>query len=154
MCFILPDSVTFFFGQRPKTSIPCPFGDKNRYTLSVWGQKQVHTLNQVKNAPHESCDWSRPHCTCFCLFKPQVHLSLSTLLGFQLFFVVFSQSEALHSCTLCPPYKCRRTGRPSPPFAPRTPRHTSDTRICLLRGGRAKLLYGGIDLAYLDFGCS
>ena len=34
------------------------------------------------------------------------------------------------------------------------PRHTSDTRIFLLRGGRAKLLHRRTDLAYLDFGCS
>ena len=62
---------------------------KKRYTLSVRGQKQVHTLNQVKNAPHESCHWSKTHCTCFCPIKPQAHLSLSTLLDFQLFFFVF-----------------------------------------------------------------
>ena len=133
MCFILPDSVTFFFGQRPKTSIPCPFGDKNRYTLSVWGQKQVHTLNQVKNAPHESCDWSRPHCTCFCLFKPQVHLSLSTLLDFQLFFCRFLANQRP---SIVPPYAPHTNAdvrgdplhppQPTPHYAPR---HTSNTRI-------------------------
>ena len=30
----------------------------------------------------------------------------------------------------------------------------TDTRICLLRGGRTKLLHRRIDRAYVDFGCS
>ena len=74
---------------------------------------------------------------------------MGTLLDFQLSLVVLGESAILHSSTLCPLYDCRRTGPPHP-----TPRHTSNTCICLLRGRRAKLLHRRIDRAFLDFGCS
>ena len=44
-------------------------------------------------------------------------------------------------------------GDPVQPPHP-TPRHTSNTRICLLRGGRAKLLHRTIDRVYPDFGAA
>ena len=58
----------------------------NNYLRS--GRKQVHS--KIKSsAPYEPCHWSKARCTCFWPDKAQVHPSLSTLLDFQLFFVVF-----------------------------------------------------------------
>ena len=65
-------------GHWPTTGTPGPFG------------VQAGTFeNQVKNAPHEPCHWSKAHCTWFWPDTAQVHPSLFTLLDLQLFFVVF-----------------------------------------------------------------
>ena len=58
-----------------------------------------------------------------------MHPSLSTLLDFQLYLSFYSQSEALHSSTLCPPYECRRTGRSPPPFTPHTTPYEQHTYL-------------------------
>lgn len=57
------------------------------------------------NSPHEPCHWSKTRCPCFCRIEPRYKYTriCLTLLDFQLFFCrFFSQSEALHNCTLCP----------------------------------------------------
>ena len=129
-------------GQRPKTGIGCPFGAKNRYILK----------SSIKRTPHEPCYWSKTHCACFCRRKPRYQVHPSCLLCVtSVFLSFFSQSAILHSSTLGPLNECRRTERPPPHL---TPRHTSNTRTCLLLGGRAKLLHRRIDRAYLDFRCS
>ena len=92
--------------------------------------------------------------TALCLLLPdkaQVHPSCLLCLTSHGFLSFFSQSAILHSSTLGPLNECRRTERPPPHL---TPRHTSNTRTCLLLGGRAKLLHRRIDRAYLDFRCS
>ena len=62
---------------------------KKRYTWSVWDKNRYILKNKVKNAPYELCHRSKVRCTCFRPDKAQVHPRLSTLLDFQLFFVVF-----------------------------------------------------------------
>ena len=91
---VLTFSPTSSFGQRPKTSIPGPFGAKDKYVLKSSQKRTLRVLPMVQ---------TKAHCTFFWLDKAQLHRSLPTLLDFQLFFVVFSQPEALHSSTLCPP---------------------------------------------------
>ena len=122
-------------GQRLKTGSPGPFGAKNRYALK-----------SSEKRTHEPCHWSRTYCTCFSRIKRR-HIRVCLLcLTFNCFWF-WGQSEMLHSSTLCPLYECRCTGRlPSPPQP--TSRHTSNTRICLLRGGRTIFLRRCIDWAY------
>ena len=103
----------------PKTGIPGPFRAQNRYIL-----KSSHN----RTLSYEPCYWSKAHCTCFWPDKAQVHRVCLLCLTLNCFLSFLSQSEALHSSTLCTPYESRRTGRPPPPSIRR---HTSDTRICL-----------------------
>ena len=96
------------------------------------GPKTETFYTQVKSAPYETCHWSKAHCTCFWPDKAPVNPSLSTLLDFQLFLSFCSESEMLHSSTLCPLYECQRTGRPPPPSTSHTTPNkyrTSKTRI-------------------------
>lgn len=79
---------------------------------------------------------------------------MSTLLDFPLFLSFFSPSASsshfplyasstkadVQCLILCPLHECRRTGRSPPPSNP-TPRHTSNTCICMIRRGRAKIMH-------------
>ena len=108
---------------------------KNRYTWSVWDQKQVQST--IKSKPHPTSPAVGPKRIVPVLGVPvfgritprytRVYLLCLTLNCFLSF---FSQPESLLSCTLCPPYECRRAGSPTTPPPP-TPRHTSNERICL-----------------------
>ena len=111
-----------------KASIHSYLGTQHSLEMGS-GQKQVYLVrlgpktgtyyNQVKSAPYQPCR-SKAHCTCFWRIKLRYTRVCLLSIDFQLFFFVFSQSEALHSSTLCPPYGCRRTGGPPPPSTPRT----------------------------------
>ena len=108
----------------------------NHTVVELWGflggsgQKQVYLVrlgpkrgtfeNQVISAPCGPCHWSKAHCTRFGRIK-HTHPSLSTLLDFQLFFVVFCQSKRPSKFhPICSPYECQRTGRPLHPSQPHT----------------------------------
>ena len=109
--------------------VECWAAAKDRY-LVRFGPKTNTFYNQVKIAPCEPCHLSKAHCTCFGTDKAHVHPILSTLLDSQLFFfVVFTQSEALHSSTLCPPYECGRSGRPPPPPTTHTTPYEQHTHL-------------------------
>ena len=120
-------------------------------------QKSTHTgkgmSTKNKNSHHEPCRWSKTHCDCFSRIKPRCTRELSTLLDVQLYLCFFFNQRF----SVRPPYapymhvNARRDPR-HPPH--RRQRHNSKTHICLLRGGRTKLLRRRIDRAYLDFGCS
>ena len=131
-------------GQRPKTCTPGPFGPKNKY--------QVHTkIYQVKNAPHEPCHRSVTHCVSFCRIKRR-HTRVCLL---SLTFNCFCRFAANQRSSIVPPYApYTNDGARGDPIHPPQPtrRHTSNTRICLLRGGRTNFLRRSIDRAYLDFG--
>ena len=97
-----------------KNSVPGPFWAKSGYIPQSRQRRTLRALPLIQSALY--------------LFWPdyaQVHPSSSTLIvNCSLSF--YSQSEALHSSTLCPPYERRCTGDPL-----HLPRHTSSTRICL-----------------------
>ena len=61
---------------------------QNKYTLFVWGQKQVVLKSSKKCTPRALPSVLKALCL-FLSDKAQVHPSLSALLDFQLFFVVF-----------------------------------------------------------------
>ena len=93
-----------------------------RLAFYIRGQKQVYPVrlgpktgtfwNQVKNAPHEPCHWSKSHSNCFCRVKPRRTRVCLICLTFNCFLSFFSQPEMFHSSTLCPLYECRRPVRP------------------------------------------
>ena len=103
------------------------------------GQKQVYLVrlgpktgtfyNQVKSAPYEPWHRSKAHCTCLWPDEAQVHPTLSTLLEFQLFFcrfLAYQRPSIVPPYASYLPYECRPLHSPHP-----TPRHASNTRICL-----------------------
>ena len=98
---------------------------KDRCYLVRLGPKTGTFLNQVKSAPYEPCHWSRAHLAGQSLgtlefvfsawFRPRLSL--------------FSQSEALHSSTLCPPYEWWGTGEPASPSTPHTTPYEQHTYL-------------------------
>ena len=58
----------------------------------------------------------------FGRIKPRYTRVRVLCMTFNCFLSFFSPSEILHSSTLCPPYECRRTGRPLPQTL-NTPHH-------------------------------
>ena len=126
---------------------------KNTYTLSVWGQQQVNAkIKQKTHATSPAIDLK--HIVPFLPDKAQVHPSCLLCFTFNCFLLFSGQSAILHSSTLHAPYT-NADVRGDPLHSPHPiPCPTSNTRICLLRDGRAKLLHRRIDRACLDFGWS
>ena len=93
---------------------------KNRYTWSVWGQKQVHS--KIKSTAHPTSPAIDPKrvVPVFGRIKPRYTHVCLLCLTFKCFSSFFSHSEALHSSTLCLPYQYRRTARPPSPSTPHT----------------------------------
>ena len=96
--------------------------------LGQLGQKQVHTKIKSKAHPTSHAIGPKRIVPVFRRTKPRYTWVCLLCLTFNCFLSFCSQSEALHTSTLRPPYECRRTGRPPPPSKRR---HTSDTRVCL-----------------------
>ena len=97
-------------------------------------------LNQVKTHPTSPVIG----LNALCLFlpdKPRYTRFCLLCMTFNCFLAFFSQCDV------------RARGDPFHPPHP-TLRHTSNTRVCLLRGGRTKLLRRRIDRAYLGFGAA
>ena len=83
--------------------------------------------------------------------KPRSVRGLPTLLDFQPYLFFFSNQRS----SILPPYApYMNADLRRDPLHPPHPiqRHASNKRICLIRGGRTKLLHRRGDRAYLDFG--
>ena len=65
----------------------------------------------------------------FGQIKPKYTRDCLVCMTFNCFLSFFSQSEALYSSTLCPPYECRRTGRPPPPSTPHITQYDQHTYL-------------------------
>ena len=106
-------------------------GQKQVYRVCSGPKKNRCIPNSSKKRTLRALPLPKAHCTCFGADKAQVHPSLSTLLGFQPFLSFFSQ---LKRPSGVPPYAPHtnanvRGDSLHPPHP--TPRHTSNTRICL-----------------------
>ena len=101
------------------------FFAKNRYTWSIFSQKQVRTTTKVKSARQEPCDWPASHRTFFRLETGQAHLGFCPLcLAFNYFSCLLSQSEVTHGS----PYARHHLSCVLVVSAPTSPHHHTATR--------------------------
>ena len=86
---------------------------------------------QIKSKAHPTSPAIGPKriVPVFGLMKPTYTRVCLLSLTFNCFLSFFSQSEALHSSTVCAPYECRRTGRPPPPSTPHTRSYQQHTYL-------------------------
>ena len=79
---------------------------KNRDTWAVWDEKQAHS--KIKSKAHPTSPAIGPKCivSVFGPIKPRYTRVCLLCLTYNCFWSFLSQSEALHSSTLCPPYEC------------------------------------------------
>ena len=103
------------------------------------GQKQVYLLRLGPKTGNSKIKY-KTHSTSPAMFqsalylfwgrtKPRYTRVCLLCLTFNCFLSFFSQSETLHSSTLCPPYECRRTGRPLPLPTPHTAPYEQHTYL-------------------------
>ena len=90
------------------------------------------------------CHWSKAYCTCFWPDAAQVHRILSTLLDFQLIFVVFLANQR---SSIVPPYTPQRMPTHGEnPSTLHTPHHvmgaTQVSAYCLHTSAEIDTTYG------------